>query len=212
MNLQYIGQTTSLAFIASSFASVLSVGRKALRKCFAMMSRMFAAIAGAWRRALRSIRTKYWLPDLMENETCVHKGRIHPVMFFWVVSWIAVAWVLTLYDGNFRLLAKFIGSTAIANAVGAIVFYYCSIFSITDHRLIYRVGFISRDSRDLLLHNIDYVRVEQTIFGRLLNYGTMTVVGSANIAVKMAPLRDPLACRKKLQEQINLRETKERTP
>lgn len=212
MNLQYLGQRTSRAFIATSFASALSVGKTAWHWSFEMIVSIGTAVARLWKRALWSMRTKYWIPDLMDGEVCVHKGRIHPVMFLWAIFWVTIACTLSRHDGSLLFLTKFIGSMAIANALGAIVFYYCTIFSVTDYRLIYRVGFISRDSRDLLLHNIDYVRVEQTILGRLLNYGTMTVVGSANIAVKMAPLRDPLACRKKLQEQINLRHTKERKP
>lgn len=50
--------------------------------------------------------------------------------------------------------------------------------AVTDRRIIYKTGFISRQTAEMNMHRVETVEVEQGIFGRLLNYGTVHVRGT----------------------------------
>jgi len=53
-----------------------------------------------------------------------------------------------------------------------------SEFAITNKRVIIKVGLISRKTLEMNLSKIESVNVDQSILGRILRYGTLTVIGT----------------------------------
>ncbi len=51
-------------------------------------------------------------------------------------------------------------------------------FAITDRRVISKRGFIMRNTAEMNMDKVESVKVEQSVLGRLLDYGTVTVVGT----------------------------------
>ena len=51
-------------------------------------------------------------------------------------------------------------------------------FAITDRRVISKRGFIWRNTDEMNMDKVESVKVEQSMLGRLLDYGTVTVVGT----------------------------------
>jgi uncharacterized membrane protein YdbT with pleckstrin-like domain len=49
--------------------------------------------------------------------------------------------------------------------------------ALTDRRIIYKEGFVRRSTVEMHMDKVESVDVEQTIIGRLLDYGTVTVKG-----------------------------------
>ena len=49
--------------------------------------------------------------------------------------------------------------------------------AVTDRRIIYKEGFVRRSTVEMHMDKVESVDVEQTIMGRLLDYGTVTVKG-----------------------------------
>ena len=53
-----------------------------------------------------------------------------------------------------------------------------SEFGITNKRLTIKTGFLSRKTLELYLSKIESVNVNQSIFGRILGYGSIGVIGT----------------------------------
>ena len=65
-------------------------------------------------------------------------------------------------------------------------------YVVTTHRLIFKRGIINRNSYELLLRKCEGIQVDQSILGRLLNYGTVNVTtGEATNSYKY--ISHPLA-------------------
>jgi uncharacterized membrane protein YdbT with pleckstrin-like domain len=50
--------------------------------------------------------------------------------------------------------------------------------AVTDRRIIKKTGFISRDTMEMSLDKVESVQVDQSILGRILNYGDITLQGT----------------------------------
>ena len=55
---------------------------------------------------------------------------------------------------------------------------YTTEVAVTDRRVIYKVGFIKRRTIEMHMDKIESVDVDQSILGRLLNYGDITIRGT----------------------------------
>jgi uncharacterized membrane protein YdbT with pleckstrin-like domain len=75
-------------------------------------------------------------------------------------------------------------------------------YVVTTHRLIFKRGIINRNSFELLLRKCEGIQVDQSILGRLLDYGTVNVTtGEATNSYMY--ISHPLAFTTKIHEQIN---------
>jgi uncharacterized membrane protein YdbT with pleckstrin-like domain len=70
--------------------------------------------------------------------------------------------------------------------------------AVTNLRVIYVKGFIQRHSEEVNMDQIERVDVDQSMLGRLFNYGDVTIHGTGTT---LEPLRDvdrPIALRNKI--------------
>jgi uncharacterized membrane protein YdbT with pleckstrin-like domain len=75
-----------------------------------------------------------------------------------------------------------------------------SEFAITNKRLIIKTGLLSRKTVEMNLSKIESVNVDQGIFGRLLGYGTLRIVGTGGTKEIFAQINNPLEFRKQFQQ------------
>jgi uncharacterized membrane protein YdbT with pleckstrin-like domain len=66
---------------------------------------------------------------------------------------------------------------------------------VTNMRVVHKTGFIKRRSFEMALDKIESVDVDQSILGRLLNYGDVTVNGVGEGREKIRTIASPLAFR-----------------
>ena len=71
-------------------------------------------------------------------------------------------------------------------AVRAWFIRWMTEIAVTDRRVIYARGFIQRHSVEVHMDKIESVDVDQTVFGRLLDYGDVTIHGTGTT---LEPLR-----------------------
>lgn len=76
-----------------------------------------------------------------------------------------------------------------------------SEFAVTNRRVIVKVGWIRRRSLETLLMKVEGIQVEQSILGRILNYGTITITGTGGSREVFDRIAAPLEFRRKVQEQ-----------
>ena len=55
--------------------------------------------------------------------------------------------------------------------------------AVTDRRIIYKRGFITRHTEEMNMDKVASVDVDQSILGRMLDYGTIHVMGTGGAAV-----------------------------
>jgi uncharacterized membrane protein YdbT with pleckstrin-like domain len=67
--------------------------------------------------------------------------------------------------------------------------------AVTDRRIIYKVGFIKRHTVEMHMDKVESVDVDQTILGRIFNYGDITIRGTGETMERLHMIEAPLAFR-----------------
>ena len=75
-----------------------------------------------------------------------------------------------------------------------------SEFVITNMRVILKTGWISRKTFEMNLNKIETVNVDQSVWGRMFGFGTISIVGTGGTREEAQNIRKPLEFRKKFQE------------
>jgi uncharacterized membrane protein YdbT with pleckstrin-like domain len=67
--------------------------------------------------------------------------------------------------------------------------------AVTDRRVIYARGFIKRQSVEMNMRQIESVDVDQSVIGRLLDFGTVTISGAGTTHEPIRDIDQPLVFR-----------------
>ncbi len=142
--------------------------------------------------------------NLMAGEKIVYRGRLHRIIFLkatiillaalvsfflpHISVWIILSWVLL--------------AVAVAAGISSAVNWFTSEFIVTNKRITMRVGFIRSHSVEILLTKVEAIMVDQDIFGRILDYGTISITGTGGTQEKFDTISAPFEFRKMTQEQI----------
>jgi uncharacterized membrane protein YdbT with pleckstrin-like domain len=66
---------------------------------------------------------------------------------------------------------------------------------VTNMRVVHKTGFIKRRSFEMALDKVESVDVDQSILGRILNYGDVTILGVGEGRESIRTIASPLAFR-----------------
>jgi uncharacterized membrane protein YdbT with pleckstrin-like domain len=80
-----------------------------------------------------------------------------------------------------NLVLSVIAAVLVVSALIDVIRWYTKAIIVTDRRLIRREGFIQRNIVDITLHRLSQVDFTQSLIGRMLNYGNMTISGGADL-------------------------------
>lgn len=140
--------------------------------------------------------------NLMNGENITYRGKLHWMIFIWPVCFFVFAIILAGNSANtsgvsglFILIATITGITSFIN-------YTTSEFGITNKRVVVKVGFIRRNSLEVLLNKVEGIQVNQGILGRIFDFGSITISGTGGTKDPFHKIAAPLKFRKKAQEQI----------
>ena len=75
----------------------------------------------------------------------------------------------------------------------------CSEFAVTDKRVLIKTGIVSRHTLETILTKIENIGVEQSIWGRLFNFGTLYVTGTGSTRETFPGIHAPLEFRKAIE-------------
>lgn len=120
---------------------------------------------------------RYVRSNLIRNERVKYEAKNHWVIFFSTRSFLSL-FLLPLVD------------------------IYSSEFVITNRRVIMKTGLISRSTLEMNLSKIESVNVDQSIMGRILGFGSITLVGSGSTRETFNGISKPIAFRRNFQELI----------
>jgi len=83
--------------------------------------------------------------------------------------------------------------------VAAVVRRNSTELAVTNRRIIAKFGFISRRTIEMNLTKIESVRVEQSVLGRLFDFGSLIVVGTGSSLDPIPFIAHPIAFRQAIQ-------------
>jgi len=140
--------------------------------------------------------------NLMNAETILYRGKLHWIVFLWPVIWFIVAIKFFADGGNAAAASGLFVLIAIVTGIASFINYTTSEFGITNKRVIVKVGFIRRNSIEVLLNQVEGIQVNQGILGRILGFGSITISGTGGTKDPLHKISAPLEFRRKAQEQI----------
>ena len=126
---------------------------------------------------------------LQPGESIKHRSKVHWIVYLPGLASLVVAVVIFLFvaaanaiDSNLRLallgLAAIIALGALFKLLRAWFKRWTTEIVVTDKRIIYKAGFIRRHTVEMNLDKVESVQVEQSVTGRLLDYGTLIIRGT----------------------------------
>lgn len=141
---------------------------------------------------------------LQPGEKVLYSTNVHWI-FYWpaIAAWIVAAVLLVLSRAT--VTEAVILLCLSASAVVAIAALYWSARAwfhrwttetdVTNLRVVHKTGFIKRRTFEMSLDKVESVDVNQSIPGRILNYGDVTVQGVGEGKETIATIASPLAFR-----------------
>jgi len=140
--------------------------------------------------------------NLMNGESLVYRTKLHWVVFLWPIIWFVLAIVFFRSGGAGIEAGSLFILIAILTGVASFINFTTSELGITNKRVIIKVGFISRNSLEILLNKVEGIQVNQNILGRILGFGSIIVSGTGGTKDPFHEIDAPLEFRKRVQEQI----------
>ena len=150
--------------------------------------------------------------SLLDGEEIIYLTRRHKIIFTYPVLWLLLSgivfgaqWVYVFRPEINYALMIFSGIFLAAALIHALVIwitYLCAEFGITNQRVIVKEGFLKRKTIEVFLKSVESVQVDQSIWGRMLNFGTVIVSGTGGVTDPLNMIRKPLDFKKQVQQRL----------
>jgi uncharacterized membrane protein YdbT with pleckstrin-like domain len=147
---------------------------------------------------------------LLPGEEVRHRGHLHKIIFVVPVlialAMLAVGAILLNQPGVSPIVAVVVGLIGLTPLLWAYVTYTSSEFAVTNKRVIIKVGWIQRRTLETMLSKVEAIGVDQSIVGRMLGFGTITVTGTGGTREAFTNIGAPLDFRHQVQGQVSAAE------
>ena len=147
----------------------------------------------------------YLEKNLLPGETVDYRAHLHPIIFLHPAFFglIGLSFVVFGFVNQglwyFWMLGAVFLIYAATFGIGRAIHYISSEFAVTSKRVVIKVGFINRKTLEMVLTKVETIRVDQSILGRVLNYGTIVVIGTGGTNEPFRSIANPLEFRKQVQ-------------
>ena len=165
---------------------------------------------------------------LLPNEKIVLEAHIHWIVlasafFSWCVAFII------FYRHDYGMVARFaesvsnvimipltvetlmlyqqgaamlVGLYAIIQTRSGCIRYFCTEFAVTTERVIVKTGLLTLDTHELNVNRVTSLNVDQSLLGRILNYGDITVEGMGGAFTPIRAVVNPLQFRRYMLTEV----------
>jgi uncharacterized membrane protein YdbT with pleckstrin-like domain len=101
------------------------------------------------------------------------------------------------------LMAEVVGLVVVLSPLlGAWFAYAKSEVTLTNRRLVFRSGFLSRRSGELPLENVESIYISEPLIGRICGYGTVTVTSLGGASFRLSFIGSPQSLHSTVQEAV----------
>ena len=147
-----------------------------------------------------------YIDDILQpGEKVLYSTNAHWMFYLPAMGAWAVAVILLVLSGASSAVPSLVlVCLASASVVGIVALYltfkawfhrWTTETDVTNMRVVHKTGFIKRRTFEMALDKIESVDVNQSILGRLLNYGDVTVNGVGEGRETIRTIASPLAFR-----------------
>src|SRR3954468_8400237 len=153
---------------------------------------------------LTEIMARYIDEILQPGEKVLYSTNAHWIFYFpAILAWIValILFVLsrqTIVEGLVLLCLVAAGLVALAALYWTVKGWFHRFTTetdVTNLRVVHKTGFIKRRTFEMALDKVESVDVDQTILGRILNYGDVTIRGVGEGRETIRTIASPLAFR-----------------
>ena len=138
---------------------------------------------------------------LQPSEQVRHISSIH-----WIVFWPGVAVALLAAVAFWLSATQFMPGlwryTGYALALVAAVLLiqqwlrsWVTEIAVTNRRVIYKKGLIQRETNEMNMDKVESVQINQSILGRMLDYGNVTILGTGEGFETLRTIANPIELR-----------------
>jgi uncharacterized membrane protein YdbT with pleckstrin-like domain len=158
--------------------------------------------------------------NLIPGEEVMYRTRLHWIVIFWHLLFgilFAAGGVYLLLgmpavvvsegmSGYERIGGLVLLAFALISVIVAIVRRHSVEMAVTNKRVTVKVGLLSRSTEEMMLGRIESIMVDQTLMGRMMNYGTITLRGVGGTPDPFPNIAHPLEFRRQVQHQLDLQQ------
>jgi hypothetical protein len=155
--------------------------------------------------------------SLVPGETVVYQTRLH-----WIVMLRHILLGLLLLAGAGALLTYLLhhpqsGNTSehlaeggaaalllggIVAIIAGVVRRHATEMAVTTRRVVVKQGLVNRKTIEMLLNKIETIEISEPMVGRMLGYGSITIVGTGGTSEPFHKIAHPLEFRSEVQQQL----------
>ncbi|MDC0531540.1 PH domain-containing protein [Alphaproteobacteria bacterium] len=124
----------------------------------------------------------------IEDTISKHESITYVVKFHWIYTFIAFLYLIFLgvfIVGVFMFLKMIINKWTTERAL-------------TNTRYIQKTGWIARNTEEISINKIEEVDLKQSILGRILDYGSISISGTGSGNILLKSIDSPLTFQKHL--------------
>ena len=151
----------------------------------------------------------YLEKNLLPGETVAYRAHLHPIIFLQpaLFALIGLGFVVFGLVGTGVSFFWMLGAVFLLYAAGVgadrAIHYASSEFAVTSKRVVIKVGFINRKTLEMVLTKVETIRVDQSILGRVFDYGTIVVIGTGGTNEPFKSIANPLEFRRQVQARTS---------
>ena len=140
--------------------------------------------------------------NLLAGEKIFFRTRLHWKVFIPPAILVLIAIALTaaaIYQGFDPYWSLLILVIPLGILLQSYLTWRCSEFAVTDKRVLIKTGIVTRHTLETILTKVENIGVEQTLSGRMLNFGTLYVTGTGSTKEIFPGIHAPLEFRKAIE-------------
>src|SRR4029077_2635892 len=137
---------------------------------------------------------------LQPGETVLFASTIHwltyaPALLLLIVAIAATFMATGGHEFIWRSISLVCFAAALLSAARAWFVRWTTEIAVTDRRIIYKRGFIRRHTIEMNMEKVESVDVNQSLFGRIFDYGDVLVRGTGVGFEPLQMIESPIALR-----------------
>jgi len=146
---------------------------------------------------------------MITGEELIYRGHLHKIIFIKPALVVIAGLVIIFIPGLGDSVQTFLNWLGLVVAGFGVLWAFwvwldftTSEFGITNKRVLMKAGLIRRRTVEMFLNKVENIGVEQSVAGRIINSGSLTITGSGGSQEHFKHISDPLLFRKQVHEQI----------
>ncbi len=143
-------------------------------------------------------RIPYTLETATEGEEILYVAHLHWLTALWIkIIAICLAASVAWIEGNWGAYTL---TVACCLFIWAILYHRLSEIVLTNHRFVVRLGVFSNKIQEMATNHLDEIIIEQSLLGRIFDYGHITIHCKGLSEVRIKYLSHPLELHRAIEQ------------